>query len=158
MARENAKAWLEAKGWGDRVIVLDACTATVALAACALGCEPKHIAKTMAFEGRDDAHPILVVAAGDVKLSSSLFKRCFGIKARMLAPDRVESLIGHAPGGVCPFGVKDGVEVWLDRSLLAFETVYPACGDDCTAVRFSPEELFQASAALGWVEVTKAAV
>lgn len=156
MSRSAAKAWLDARGWGSRVIVMETSTATVALAAAALGCEPRQIAKTMALEGEDDEHPILVLAAGDAKLSSSLFKKQFGRKAKMIAPADVERIVGHAPGGVCPFGVVPGASVWLDRSLHALETVYPACGDDRTGVRLSPEELFEAAGAQGWVEVTKA--
>lgn len=157
MSRETAKAWLDARGWGERVIVLETCTATVALAAEALGCEPAHIAKTMACEGPDPEHPVLIVAAGDVKLSSSLFKKTFGHKTRMIRAEDVEAKVGHAPGGVCPFGVNPNASVWLDRSLLEFEYVYPACGDDRTAVKLRPEELFLAAQARGWVEVTKRA-
>lgn len=155
MSREKAKAWLDAHGYGERVIVMDDCTATVALVAAALGCEPAHIAKTMAFEGPEGEGPILVLAAGDAKISSSLFKKRFGLTARMIKGDVLEGKVGHAPGGVCPFGVNPGISVWLDRSLLAFEYVYPACGDDRTAVKFRPEELYEAAEAKGWVEVTK---
>lgn len=152
MSRQNALAQLQAEGWGDRVRFLDANTATVALAAQALGCEPAHIAKTLALVTAEG--PVLVLAAGDVKLSNSKFRAQFGCKAQMIKSDAVEELVGHAPGGVCPFGVKAGVRIICDESLKRFETVYPACGDDASAVRFSPDELFTASHALGWVDVT----
>lgn len=153
MSRERAFAQLEAEGWGDRVRFFEINTATVALAAQALGCEPAHIAKTLAMKGPEGA--VLVLAAGDVKLSNAKFRAQFGFKAQMIKGDEVEALVGHAPGGVCPFGVNEGVKIYCDDSLKRFETVYPACGDDQSAVRFSPDELFEASHALGWVDVTQ---
>lgn len=153
MSRERAFAQLEAEGWGDRVRFFEVNTATVALAAQALGCEPAHIAKTLAMKGPEGA--VLVLAAGDVKLSNAKFRAQLGFKAQMIKGDEVEALVGHAPGGVCPFGVNEGVKIYCDDSLKRFETVYPACGDDQSAVRFSPDELFEASHALGWVDVTQ---
>ena len=145
MSRERALAQLQTEGWGDRVRFFEANTATVALAAQALGCEPAHIAKTLALRSP---------AAGDVKLSNAKFWEHFGFKAQMIRGEEVEALVGHAPGGVCPFGVNEGVQIYCDVSLQRFETVYPACGDDQSAVRFTPQELFEASHALGWVDVT----
>lgn len=130
MSRERALAQLQREGWGDRVRFLDTNTATVELAAQALGCAPERIAKTLALSTPEG--PLLVIAAGDVEVE-----------------------VGHAPGGVCPFGVKEGVRTYCDESLKRFDTVYPACGDDQSAVRFAPEELFVAAHALGWVDVTQ---
>lgn len=152
MSRERALAQLQTEGWGDRVRFFEANTATVALAAQALGCEPAHIAKTLALRSPDGA--VLVLAAGDVKLSNTKFREHFGFKAQMIRGEEVEALVGYAPGGVCPFGVNEGVQIYCDVSLQRFETVYPACGDDQSAVRFTPQELFEASHALGWVDVT----
>lgn len=151
MSRERALAQLQAEGWGDRVRFFEANTATVALAAAALGCEPARIAKTLALTSPQGA--VLVLAAGDVKLSNSKFRARFGFKAQMIRSDEVEVLVGHAPGGVCPFGVNKGVRIYCDESLKRFDTIYPACGDDCSAVRFSPQELFEAAHAIDWVDV-----
>ena len=153
MARDKAYRHLQTIGLSDRVIFFETSTATVALAAEALGCEPARIAKSMALYGADG--PVLVIAAGDVKLANAKFRAVFGVKASMIRAEEVESLVGHAPGGVCPFGVKDSVAVWLDESLKRFDIVYPACGDDASAVRLTPEELFAASGARGWVDVAK---
>lgn len=153
MSRQRALAQLQKDGWGDRVRFFEANTATVTLAAQVLGCEPAHIAKTLALKAGDGG-AILVLAAGDVKLSNSKFRARFGFKAQMIAGEAVEALVGHAPGGVCPFGVNAGVKIFCDESLKRFETVYPACGDDRSAVRFSPQELFEAAHALDWVDVT----
>lgn len=153
MSRDRAFAQLAEEGWADRVIFLQKNTATVALAAQALGCESAHIAKTLAL--RTPAGALLVIAAGDVKLSNAKFRACFGCKAQMIRGDEVEQLVGHAPGGVCPFGVNSDVRIYCDESLKRFDTVFPACGDDQSAVRFSPEELFKAAHALGWVDVTQ---
>lgn len=151
MSRERAFAQLQSEGWGERVRFFEANTATVALAAAALGCEPARIAKTLALTSPEGA--VLVLAAGDVKLSNSKFRARFGFKAQMIRGDEVEVLVGHAPGGVCPFGVNDGVRIYCDESLKRFDTIYPACGDDCSAVRFSPQELFEAAHAIDWVDV-----
>ena len=153
MAFDKAKAWLDSRGFGDRVIVPQDETATVEAAAAALGCKPEHIAKTMAFLV-DDA-PILILCAGDGKVNNSLFKRRFQTKAKMIPGDQVELLVGHAPGGVCPFGVNEGIAVYMDESLKRFEYVYPACGDDRSGVKLTVAELEQASGAQGWVDVCK---
>lgn len=153
MSRERALAQLQREGWGDRVRFLDTNTATVELAAQALGCAPERIAKTLALSTPEG--PLLVIAAGDVKLPNAKFRAQFGCKAQMMPGGDVEVEVGHAPGGVCPFGVKEGVRTYCDESLKRFDTVYPACGDDQSAVRFAPEELFVAAHALGWVDVTQ---
>lgn len=153
MSIEKAKEALAAFGADSRILELDASSATVELAAKALGCEPERIAKTLSFYGPE--HPILIVAAGDAKIDNAKFKHRFGLKARMLKAEEVEEAIGHAPGGVCPFGVKDGTEVYLDESLRRFETIYPACGTSNSAICLTPAELEQFSKSNGWVDVCK---
>ena len=123
------------------------------LAALALGVEGKRIAKTMSF-AKDDTC-ILVVAAGDARVDNAKFKHTFGMKAKMLAFDDVEPLVGHAVGGVCPFAINDGVEVFLDESLKRFDTVFPACGSSNSAIELTCEELERYSAAKSWVDVCK---
>lgn len=151
MSWEIAYNHLKERGYEDRAIQFDVSSATVALAAEALGCEPAHIAKTLSFESGEGC--ILVVAAGDCKVDNHLFKEKFGMKAKMLSAEKVSALIGHAVGGVCPFGVN--CPVYLDESLKRFATVYPACGTSSSAVQLTPDELFELSGALEWVHVTK---
>lgn len=153
MSFEKAKAWLDARGFGDRVIVPEHTSATVEQAAEALGCEPAHIAKTMAF--MVDGHPVLVLYAGDARVNNSQFKAAFHTKARFIAAGEVEELVGHAPGGVCPFGVREGVEAYLDESLRRFDFVYPACGDDHSGVKLSCDELERAAGTTRWVDVCR---
>ncbi|MBQ8893852.1 MAG: YbaK/EbsC family protein [Clostridia bacterium] len=152
MSWEKAYNHLKERGMAERAIQFEVSSATVALAAAALSCEPAHIAKTLSFA--DGEGCILVVAAGDRKIDNKSFKARFGFKPRMLSAERVSELTGHQVGGVCPFGVD--CPVYLDESLKRFETVYPACGTASSAVRLSPEELFELSGALDWVDVTKA--
>ncbi len=154
MSRERAEAYLEAAGFGDRVIRLSESSATVQLAAEALGVEPGRIAKTLSFLTKDG--PVLVLAEGMARIDNRKFKDTFQTKAKMISPEEVEGYIGHAPGGVCPFGVKEGVPVYLDESLKVFDVVYPAAGDDHSAVRLTLPELEKASRAAGWVDVCKA--
>ena len=153
MSIDRARAHLKKHGLEDRIIELEVSSATVALAAQALGCETAHIAKTLSFESGESA--ILVLAAGDARIDNAKFKAQFGMKARMLGADRVEPLIGHAIGGVCPFGVNPGIPVYLDESLRPFEIVYPAAGNSASGVRLTIPELERASEAIGWVHVTK---
>lgn len=153
MAYERAYAHLEAVGFADRVIVPEQETATVEAAAAALGTAPETIAKTMAFYV--DEAPVLVLCAGDGRVNNSLFKKEFQSKAKMIPATEVEAAVGHAPGGVCPFGVNEGARVYMDESLKRFEFVYPACGDDRSGVRLTVDELAQASGAVGWVDVCK---
>lgn len=133
MSRERAEADLAAKGFLDHVIRLEALTATVQEAADALGVEPGAIAKTLSFLVGDE--PVLILAEGSAKIDNHKFKEQFHTKAKMIHPDEVEQYVGHAPGGVCPFGAKEGVKVYLDESLKAYDTVYPAAGDDHSAVK-----------------------
>jgi len=153
MSIEKARVHLKKHGLEDRIIELNESSATVALAAQALGCEPAHIAKSLSFEDGDGA--MLILAAGDARIDNPKFKQRFGMKARMLSADRVEQLIGHAVGGVCPFGVNPGVPVYLDESLRAFDIVYPAAGNSASGVRLTVEELERASECSGWVDVCK---
>ncbi len=154
MSLEKATQHLTDKGFADRIIRLEDNTATVLLAAQALGVEPGRIAKTLSFLTKDG--PILILAEGMARIDNRKFKDTFHGKAKMIAPDVVEEYIGHAPGGVCPFGVKEGVPVYMDESLKMFDVVYPAAGDDHSAVRLTIDELYQASDAVGWVDVCKA--
>lgn len=151
MSVENVRKYLEKFGLGNRVQEFDVSSATVELAALALDCKPGEIAKTLSFIVKDK--PILVVAAGNQKISNSKFKQCFNEKAKMIRFDEVEMLIGHRVGGVCPFAVKDGVETFLDVSLKKYEMVYPACGSANSAIALSIEELEKCSNFTAWVDV-----
>lgn len=153
MSAEKAKAYLEKFGLANRIKTLGESSATVELAAKALGCEPSHIAKSLTFSV--SGKPVMVVTAGDVKIDNPKYKAQFGEKAKMLSPDEVSELIGHPVGGVCPFGVNEGVEVYLDVSLKRFERVYPAAGSGNTAVDLATEELEKCSGCKEWVDVTK---
>lgn len=154
MSLEAARAQLERCGLADRILEFDpGSTATVVLAAQQIGCRPEHIAKSVALLLPDG--PAVIVTAGDAKIDNKKFKARFHAKAKMISAETVESLVGHAPGGVSPFGVKPGVAVWLDESLRRFETVYPACGNAATGVRLSIPELERAASPAGWVDVTK---
>ncbi len=153
MSIERARAHLKKHGLEERIKELTVSSATVALAAEALSCEPARIAKTLSFENGEGA--ILILAAGDARIDNAKFKHRFGMKAKMLGAERVEPLIGHAVGGVCPFGVNEGVPVYLDESLRKFDYVYPAAGTGASAVYLTIEELERASECEGWVDVTK---
>ena len=153
MSIERVKAYFAAAGLADRVREFEVSSATVELAAQALGCEGKRIAKTLSFMG--PAGPLLVVAAGDARIDNPKFKAQFGLKAKMLTPEQAVELVGHAVGGVCPFAVNEGVEVWLDESLKRFETVFPACGSSNSAIELTIPELEKYAAPKGWVDVCK---
>ena len=153
MSLEKAEEYLKNKGKQDHVIRLEDSTATVVEAAQALGVEPGMIAKTMSF--LQDDQPVLILTEGTVRFDYRIFKYTFHVYAYMIPFDEVESQIGHAPGGVCPFGINEGVNVYLDESLRQFDIVYPAAGDDHSAVKLSIEELEQISGAEGWVDVCK---
>ena len=150
MAFEKAYAFLSDRGYAERVQTFDVSSATVELAAAALATEPARIAKSLTFLDQDRA--IMVVCAGDVKVNSGKFKQKFGVKARMLTREQVHDLVGHDVGGVCPFGVNDGVRVCLDESMKRFDFVYPACGSDNSAVKLTPAELEQLTGG-EWVDV-----
>ena len=154
MSLKRVKEYLEHYGVSDRILELEQSSATVELAAKALGVEPARIAKTLSFEGNSGC--ILIVAAGDARIDNSRFKTVFHRKAKMLSPEEVEKLTGYAVGGVCPFGVNPkSTEVYLDHSLERFQTVFPACGNANSAIELSCEELYAFSQARGWVDVTK---
>lgn len=153
MSIERAREWLKKWNLEGHVQEFDTSSATVELAAQAVGCEPARIAKTLSFKVGEE--PILIVTAGDQKIDNHKYKEKFATKAKMLKPEEVTELVGHAVGGVCPFGVNDGVTVYLDDSLKRFETVYPACGSSSSAVRLTIEELETCSGYREWVDVCK---
>lgn len=154
MSIERVRPYLEEKGMADRIKEFDVSSATVELAAAALGCEGKRIAKTLSFMVSDSA--ILIVAAGDAKVDNPKYKAKFGTKAKMLTPDEAVELVGHAVGGVCPFAVNDGVKVYLDISLKRFDIVYPAAGSSNSAVELNIPELEMLCPDAEWVDVCKA--
>ena len=153
MAIEAVKAYFSQYEMADRVKEFEVSSATVELAAQALGCEPCRIAKTLSF--MVDGHAVLIVAAGDAKIDNPKYKAQFGAKAKMLTPDEAVTMVGHAVGGVCPFGVKEGVTVYLDESLKRFSTVFPACGSSNSAIELTIEELEKYSGYTCWVDVCK---
>ena len=153
MSIERARAHLAQFGLADKIREFDVSSATVELAAAAVGVEPARIAKTLSFMVGET--PTLVLFAGDARVNNQAFKATFHTKAKMLSADQASELIGHAVGGVCPFGVNPGVEVFLDESLRRFDTVWPAAGSSNSAIELTCEELERISGARGWVDVGK---
>lgn len=154
MSIETGRAYLTRKGYGERIMEFAVSSATVELAAQAVGCEGARIAKTLSFAVGEGC--VLIVCAGDAKIDNSKFKQFFHCKATMLSPERVEAFTGHTVGGVCPFGIeREDVTTYLDLSLQRFETVYPAAGNAASAVRLSCEELYDLANAAGWIDVCK---
>ena len=153
MSIERVRAYFKTQNMEHRVQEFAVSSATVELAAKALNCEPCRIAKTLSFNV--NGTPVLIVAAGDARIDNPKFKAQFACKAKMLSPDDAVTLIGHAVGGVCPFGVNEGVKVYLDVSLKRFDTVYPAAGTSSSAVRLGISELEAASECIGWVDLAK---
>jgi prolyl-tRNA editing enzyme YbaK/EbsC (Cys-tRNA(Pro) deacylase) len=153
MSLERAAAYLKEKGLEDRIIIPEHSSATVAEAAEALGCEPGMIAKTLSFLQGD--RPMLILAEGTARIDNAKYKARFQKKAKMIPFDEVEALIGHSVGGVCPFGVNEGVTVYLDESLRLHDTVYPAAGTDHSAVRLSIADLERACPDAEWIDVCK---
>ena len=151
MSIETVTEYLRERGAEDRIRRFTVSSATVTLAAQALGCDEARIAKTMSFLVED--HAVLIVCAGDAKVNSAKFKAFFHTKAKMLSAEQLNELVGHAPGGVCPFTVKEGCEVYLDGSLKRFDVVYPAAGDAASAVELTVPELERLSGSRGWVDV-----
>ena len=151
MSVERVREYFDKIGADAKIIIFEASSATVELAAQALGVEGARIAKSISLLKSDG--PILVIAAGDAKIDNKKYKAEFGEKAKMIRFDEVEEYIGYAPGGVCPFGVKEGVKVYLDMSLKRFETVYPAAGDAHSAVELTLEKLEKYSNFEKWVDV-----
>lgn len=153
MSIERVRAYLKTKGYDHKIQEFSVSSATVELAAEALHTEGKRIAKTLSFDV--NGKTVLIVAAGDTKIDNPKFKEQFQTKAKMLSFDEVESRVGHAVGGVCPFAVNDGVEVFLDESLKRFETVFPACGSSNSAIELSIKELEELSGSSNWISVCK---
>ena len=153
MSIEKVRAYFRSVGIEDRVMEFPVSSATVELAAQALGCQPCRIAKTLSFSV--GGSPILVVTAGDTKIDNAKYKAQFGTKAKMLTPDEAIALIGHGVGGVCPFAVNEGVTVYLDVSMKRFATVFPACGSSNSAIEMTMADLEQHSGYTAWVDVCK---
>lgn len=153
MSIERVKNYFKGYGMEERIQEFDVSSATVELAAAALDCEPQRIAKSLSF--LVDGHAVLVVAAGDARVDNHKYKEQFKTKAKMLSPDEAEGLIGHAVGGVCPFAVNEGVDVYLDVSLKRFTTVFPACGSSNSAIEITIPELEKYSGFMEWVDVCK---
>ncbi len=153
MAIEKVREYLKQYSLDDKILEFDVSSATVQLAAQALGCEGCRIAKSLSFMVGDSA--ILVVAAGDAKVDNAKFKAQFETKAKMLTPEQAIELVGHAVGGVCPFAINDGVKVYLDQSLKRSQTVFPACGSSNSAIELTLEQLEECSKYTQWVDVCK---
>lgn len=153
MSIERVKTYFKKFGMEERIQEFEVSSATVELAAKALHCEPQRIAKTLSF--MVDGHSMLIVTAGDTKIDNQKYKAQFGVKAKMLSLEEVETLIGHAVGGVCPFGVNEGVDIYLDVSLKRFHTVFPACGSSNSAIELTIPEMEKYSGYAGWVDVCK---
>lgn len=153
MSIEKVKAYFKKYGMEERIQEFDVSSATVELAAAAVHCEPQRIAKTLSFYVGE--RPVLIVTAGDTKIDNPKYKAQFKTKAKMLTPEEAERLVGHAVGGVCPFAVNEGVDVYLDVSMKRFETVYPACGSGNSAIELTIPELEKYSGYRGWIDVCK---
>lgn len=153
MSIETGRAYFRSLGMEDRVLEFDVSSATVELAAQAVGVEGARIAKTLSFKIGDGC--ILILAAGDARIDNRKYKDRFHTKAKMLSADEVLELVGHPVGGVCPFGCKEGIPVYLDESLKRFETVFPAVGSPSSAIELNLDELFRYSKALEWIDVCK---
>lgn len=152
MSLDKAKEYLKKFDLENKIQVFDVSSATVEDAAKALNTEGKRIAKSLSFKTKDKI--LLIVLAGDAKVSNSKYKALFHEKAHMLSYDEVSELIGHPVGGVCPFGINDGVEVYLDESLKRFETVFPACGTTNSAIELTIPELEKTSNYVSWIDVS----
>ena len=152
MAIDKVKEYFKKYNMDNRIKEFDVSSATVEQAAKALNTEGKRIAKTMSFRLKDRI--ILIVLAGDAKISNSKYKALFHEKAHMLGFDEVETIIGHPVGGVCPFAINDGIDVYLDESLKRFETVFPACGSTNSAIELKIKELEQYSNYISWIDVS----
>ena len=153
MSIEAVKEYLKEFSYEDKILEFDSSSATVELAARALNCEGKRIAKTLSFLVPEN--PVLIVTAGDSRIDNPKFRAHFRTKAKMIPFNGVENYIGHNAGGVCPFGIKDGVCVYLDISLKRFKTVYPACGSANSAIELTISELEKLSKSLGWGDVCR---
>ena len=153
MSVDIVKKYFAGYGMESRVLEFDVSSATVELAAAALNCEPGRIAKTLSFLVGEQ--PILIVSAGDVKIDNAKYKATFGKKAKMLTQEQVTELIGHAVGGVCPFAINPGVDIYLDASLKKYETAFPACGSSNSAIELTIPEMEKYSGYKEWIDVCK---
>lgn len=153
MAIEKVREYFRKYGMEEQIREFDVSSATVALAAQALQCEPARIAKSLSF--LVDEQAVLIVMAGDAKVDNARYKALFHCKAKMLHPEQVEEMIGHAIGGVCPFGIKEGVRVYLDESLKRFKTVFPACGSSNSAIELTIPKLEKYAAPCEWIDICK---
>lgn len=152
MSIEQVKEYLKQFNKDKNILELDSSSATVELAAHALNINPARIAKTLSF--KKDTSCILILTAGDTKIDNKKFKSEFGLKAKMLTPQEVIDITGHAIGGVCPFGLKnDNIKIYCDNSIKRFETIFPACGSSNSAIELTPDELFEISKSENWVDV-----
>ena len=155
MSIEKGRAWFRSLGMEERVIEFTVSSATVELAAQALGVDGARIAKTLSFKNKEGDGCILILAAGDARIDNRKFKDKFGMKAKMPSPEEVLEMVGHPVGGVCPFGCNDGIPVYLDESLKRFTTVFPAVGSPSSAIELNLDELYRCSRALEWIDVCK---
>jgi len=153
MSELKVREYLKKYKMDNRIITMDTSSATVALAAMSLRCEEARIAKTLSFKVEDKC--ILIVTAGDVKIDNAKYRHEFGLKAKMIQAEEVVELIGHPIGGVCPFGVNKGVEIYLDESLKRFTTVFPACGETNNAIELTIKELEETTDYVKWIDVCK---
>lgn len=153
MSIERARNYLKEYGLDSQIMEFEMSSATVAEASRAINCNEAEIAKSLSFMVNDC--PILIIASGNSKVDNAKFKQEFSTKAKMIAFESVEPLIGHAVGGVCPFGINDGVKVYLDISLRNYETIYPACGSSNSAIKLTPERLTEIIKYEKWVDVCK---
>lgn len=155
MSIEIARAYLEKMGMGGRVREFEVSSATVELAAKAVGVEPARICKTLSFKLKDGTG-ILIQVAGDARVDNKKYKEYFGEKAKMLSPEEVPQYTNHEIGGVCAFGVtRDDVKIYCDESMKRFETVFPACGSSNSAAEFTPDELFEVSHSIAWIDISE---
>lgn len=154
MSIEKGRAYFRQLGIEEKVMEFDVSSATVELAAQALGVEGARIAKTLSFKTQDEGC-MLILAAGDARIDNRKFKDKFHLKAKMLTAEEVLEMVGHPVGGVCPFGINDGIPVYLDDSLKRFVTVFPAVGSGNSAIELNLDELFEYSKALEWIDVCK---
>lgn len=155
MSVEAVKKYFSHYGIAERIQEFPVSSATVELAAQALDCAPERIAKTLSFKLKKAEKSLLIVAAGDAKVDNAKYKAAFGERALMLKADEVETVIGHPVGGVCPFGINPGIDVYLDESLKRFESVYPACGSSNNAIELTIPELEKYTQFKQWVDVCK---
>jgi prolyl-tRNA editing enzyme YbaK/EbsC (Cys-tRNA(Pro) deacylase) len=153
MSIDKVREFFKRYGLDGKIIEFPTSSATVPLAAEALGVTPARIAKTLSFKKDDSC--ILIVMAGDAKIDNAKFKSEFSMKARMLTPEEVITLVGHEIGGVCPFGINENIPVYLDISMKRFDTIFPACGSSNSAIEFTCEELFNYSNGVKWIDICK---